>query len=74
MLSEETTRLIAIKDEAQGFSENHEAARRGGELVGDTRRNYEKKEGLKVVSTDNFLNLVSGEKTTPELLEGEKID
>lgn len=56
-LSEETTRTITERDDAQGFNENHNAAQRGGNLVGDTRRNFEAKEGIKVVSTSNFLGL-----------------
>jgi hypothetical protein len=32
-------------------------AQRGGNLVDDTRRNFEAKEGIKVVSTSNFLGL-----------------
>ena len=60
-LSEETTRTIAERDDAQGFNENHNAAQRGGNLVGDTRRNFEAKEGIKVVSKANFLGLKSEE-------------
>ena len=60
-LSEETTRTIAERDDAQGFNENHNAAQRGGNLVGDTRRNFEAKEGIKVVSETNFLGLKSEE-------------
>ena len=60
-LSEETTRTIAERDDAQGFNENHNAAQRGGNLVGDTRRNFEAKEGIKVVSEANFLGLKSEE-------------
>jgi DNA-damage-inducible protein D len=61
-LSEETTRQIAIRDDAQGFNENHEAAQLGGDVSGDARRNYEKRTGLKAVSSDNFLGLKGGEK------------
>jgi DNA-damage-inducible protein D len=55
MLGEEATRMIAVKDDAKGFAENFDASVRGGNLAGDARRNFEQKEGLKVVSSDNFL-------------------
>ena len=55
-LSEEITRSLAVKDDAQGFNENHEVAQIGGNEAGKARRNLEKNTGLKVVSKDNFLN------------------
>lgn len=58
MLGEEATRMIAVKDDAQGFNENHDVAVRGGGLAGDARRNFEEKEGLKVVSSQNFINQI----------------
>jgi DNA-damage-inducible protein D len=64
MLSESATRSIAIRDDAQGFNENHDAAIRGGSATGDARRSFEEKMGLKVVSNENFLELKD---KTPEL-------
>jgi DNA-damage-inducible protein D len=58
MLGEEATRMLAVKDDAQGFNENHDVAVRGGNLAGDARRNFEAKEGLKVVSSQNFLDQI----------------
>ncbi len=58
---EEVTRQFAIKDDVQGFEENHEVAQKGGYEAGKARRNLEKK-GLKVISEENFLHLKSGEK------------
>ena len=55
-LSEEITRSLAVKEDAQGFNENHEVAQIGGNEAGKARRNLEKNTGLKVVSKDNFLN------------------
>lgn len=63
MLSESATRSIAIRDDAQGFNENLDAAQKGGAATGDARRNFEEKMGLKVVSGDNFLGLKEGNKT-----------
>ena len=63
MLSESATRSIAVRDDAQGFNENHDAAIRGGSATGDARRSFEEKMGLKVVSSDNFLGMKAGDKT-----------
>jgi DNA-damage-inducible protein D len=63
MLSESATRSIAIRDDAQGFNENHDAAIRGGSATGDARRSFEEKMGLKVVSSENFLGFKEGDKT-----------
>ena len=63
MLSESATRSIAVRDDAQGFNENHDAAIRGGSATGEARRSFEEKMGLKVVSSDNFLGMKAGDKT-----------
>ena len=55
MLSEETTRQLAIQKDAQGFEQNREAAREGGELAGESRKRLEKKIGMSVVTKNNFL-------------------
>jgi DNA-damage-inducible protein D len=55
--SEEATRQVTIRDDAQGFNENYDAAQLGGRIGGDALRNFEGKTGLKVVSSDNFLGL-----------------
>jgi DNA-damage-inducible protein D len=54
---EEVTRRITIREDAQGFNENLDAAQQGGEVAGEARINAEKKLGEKVVSNENFLNL-----------------
>jgi DNA-damage-inducible protein D len=63
MLGEEVTRSIAVRDDAQGFVENHGVAQRGGNIAGTARKNLEKKEGIKVVSSDNFLSRIDDEST-----------
>jgi DNA-damage-inducible protein D len=55
MLGEESTRSVAVSEDAQGFNENHDAARKGGDIAGNARRYYEKQTGNKVVTTTNFL-------------------
>ena len=62
-LSEEVTRQITIRDDTQGFNENHEAAVKGGTFAGNSRRNLEKSENIKVVSPNNFLTLADETKT-----------
>jgi DNA-damage-inducible protein D len=61
-LSEEATRQVTIREDAQGFNENQYAAEKGGDIAGEARQNYEKRIGAKVVSSDNFLGLKDGEK------------
>ena len=70
-LGEETTRLIAEKDNAQGFIQNHDAAVQGGEFAGNAVERLEKDKGLKVVSTQNFLGLTGSDKPD-ELPEGDE--
>ena len=56
MLGEESTRLVVVKDDAQGFEENHNAAQRGGKMAGNALRSFEETENVKVVSAEIFLN------------------
>ena len=65
-LSEEITRSLAVKDDAEGFNENYEVAQIGGNEAGKARRNLEKNTGLKVVSKDNFLNPPKKDELLPE--------
>jgi DNA-damage-inducible protein D len=58
-LSEETTRMTTVDRDAQGFNENYEAAERGGEVGKIARENFERITGLKVLSSENFLDLKS---------------
>ena len=57
MLGEEATRTIAVKDDAQGFVENRDAALDGGKIAAKARQNLEKRTGESVISSENFLNL-----------------
>lgn len=54
MLGEEGTRIEAIKDDAQGFNENRDAAIRGGIGAGKALDAFEESTGNKVVTSDNF--------------------
>ena len=53
-LGEEITRSIAVKEDAQGFNENHDVAVEGGQMAGKFRKETEAK-GIAVVSKQNYL-------------------
>lgn len=53
MLAEASTTDIAKAVDAQGFSENKDAARQGGEVAGTARRALESRTGQPVVTTQN---------------------
>ncbi len=72
-LGEEVTRQLAIKDNTQGFAENHDAAIQGGTFAGNARERLEAEKGLKVVSSDNFLGLESTKKNINELPGGDDV-
>jgi DNA-damage-inducible protein D len=69
-LGEEVTRTMAVKNDAQGFNENVEAAAKGGEAGGKARRNVEEITGEKVVSPTNYLKQI--EDNTKELPPNDK--
>ena len=54
MLGEESTRGFAVDEDAQGFEENQDAAKKGGFVTGETLKRYEETRGVKVVSPENF--------------------
>ena len=68
-LGEEVTRQVAIKENAQGFAQNQDAAILGGSFAGNARVRLETERGIKVVSSDNFLNLGIDKNQTDELPE-----
>jgi hypothetical protein len=55
MLGEAATTEIARKQDAQGFSENKTAARKGGRIAGEAREKLEIETGANVVSQENYL-------------------
>jgi hypothetical protein len=55
MLGEAATTEIARNKNAKGFRPNQRAAREGGSVAGNARRQLEAKSGRKVVSPDNYL-------------------
>jgi DNA-damage-inducible protein D len=59
MLGEASTTEIAKNKNAKGFIENHKAAKAGGKVAGNARKELEKKSGTKIVSKENFINLTA---------------
>ena len=56
MLGEAATTKIAKTKDVEGLKENKTAARQGGEVAGNARRELEEKTGESVLSEDNFLD------------------
>lgn len=57
MLGEKATTEIAQARNAQGFIQNKSAARKGGEIAGNTRTQLELETGKKVVIAENYLTV-----------------
>jgi hypothetical protein len=54
MLGEASTTEIARNTDAQGFPRNKQAARQGGKVAGNARKELERKSGRKVSTPENF--------------------
>ena len=55
MLGEASTTEITRNKNAKGFDENQKAAREGGTIAGNARRELERKSGKRISSQDNYL-------------------
>ena len=62
MLGEKATTDITRTRDAQGFEENKQAARRGGQIAHNARKELEQETGKSVISKDNFLSLTEQKK------------
>jgi hypothetical protein len=62
MLGEKVTTEITRKDDAQGYPEVEDAAKRGGKVAGNARKETEKEIGRPVASKDNYLKTPEKEK------------
>ena len=69
MLGEASTTEIVKTQNPKGFIQNHKAAKQGGAVAGNARRELESRTGKKVVSKDNYLP--EGKKTK-QLNKGKK--
>jgi DNA-damage-inducible protein D len=67
MLGEASTTEIARNRDAQGFPRNKQAARDGGNVAGNARRELETKSGRKVVTSENYLALTQTAKKTKQV-------
>ena len=67
MLGEASTKEIAVNTDTQGFHKNKKAAKAGGKIAGDARKQLELKSGKKVVTSENYLS----ENINNELSSGE---
>ena len=56
MLGEAVTTEMARKQDAQGFTENKGAARKGGAIAGEAREKLEAETGEPVSTSENYLN------------------
>ena len=62
MLGEASTTEIAKKRDAQGFPENHQAAKAGGTVAGDARKALETQSGNKISTPKNHTTLTDSTK------------
>jgi hypothetical protein len=67
MLGEAATTEIARNRDARDFPQNQQAARSGGKVAGNARRDLEKKSGRKVVTNENYLGLTQAAKKTKRI-------
>ena len=65
MLGEAATTEITRTTDAQGFPQSQTAAKEGGTVAGNARRELEKKSGRKVVSRVNYLDAPESIKRLP---------
>ncbi len=69
MLGEKVTTEITKNKDARGIEENKVAARQGGEVAGNARKEAEQKIGRPVVSEENYLNELEKKKKKKRLIE-----
>ena len=62
MLGEAATTRIAKSKDASGFEENKVAAKEGGEVAGNARKELEQKTGESVLTRNNFLKIPENKK------------
>jgi hypothetical protein len=65
MLGEASTTEIAKKKGAQGFPENHKAAKAGGTIAGNARKALETQSGQKISTPKNLKTLTEPKKRVP---------
>lgn len=66
MLGEASTTEIARNKDAQGFIQNKTAARQGGNVAGNARKELEIKSGKRVSTKQNYLSQRQSQKALKE--------
>lgn len=66
-LAELSTRQVAEKDQANGYSANALASVKGGRYAGKAKKDFEKLTGNKVISEENFLPPSKPKRSLPKL-------
>ncbi len=69
MLGEAATKEIAVSQNEQGFNRNKIAAKTGGRIAGDARKELEQESGRSVISKANFLNQSAVEFSNEEWID-----
>ena len=62
MLGEKVSTEITKKDNSRGFNECEDAAKRGGKIAGNARKETEKEIGRPITSSENYLKIAEKEK------------
>ena len=72
MLGEAATTEITRNKDAQGFPQSQQAAREGGTVAGNARRELEQRSGRNVVTSENYLALTQAAKKSKEVKNTKK--
>jgi len=56
MLGERVSTEITKNKDAKGFDENKEAAKEGGEVAGNARKDAEQRIGKPIINNENYLS------------------
>ncbi|MBI2140296.1 phage antirepressor protein [Candidatus Woesearchaeota archaeon] len=74
MLGERVTTEITRSKDAQEFNECSDAAKEGGEVAGNARKDAEKRIGKSIISSENYLEQAEGQKRKrlPKIDDGKK--
>lgn len=67
MLGEAATTEITRNKDAQGLPQTQQAARAGGTVAGNARRELEQRSGRKVVTSENYLSLTQSAKKAKQV-------
>nr|NGX27767.1 hypothetical protein [Chlamydiota bacterium] len=66
------TKEIAVNQDAQGFEKNKTAAKTGGRIAGDARKELELESGKSVISKTNFIDQLKDASIEQYILESDE--